>query len=57
MQIRQRHRAAAATVAAAGVGRLRVVFDEPQLSVTPGQIAVFYDGDAVVASGAIEKPS
>ena len=57
VQIRQRHRAAAATVAAAGVGRLRVVFDEPQLSVTPGQIAVFYDGDAVVASGAIEKPS
>ena len=56
VQIRQRHRAAAATVTAAG-GRLRVVFDEPQLSVTPGQIAVFYDGDAVVASGAIEKPS
>ncbi len=55
VQIRQRHRAAAATVTAAGGGRLRVQFDEPQLSVTPGQIAVFYDGDAVLASGVIEK--
>ncbi len=55
-QIRQRHRAAVATVSAEG-GRLRAVFDEPQLSVTPGQIAVFYEDDVVLASGAIEKPS
>jgi tRNA-uridine 2-sulfurtransferase len=55
VQIRQRHRAAAATVAAAEGGHLRVRFDEPQLSVTPGQIAVFYDGDVVLASGVIEK--
>ena len=56
VQIRQRHRAAAATVTPAG-DRLRVAFDEPQLSVTPGQVAVFYDGEAVLASGAIEKPA
>ena len=56
VQIRQRHKAAPATVSADN-GRLRAVFDEPQLSVTPGQIAVFYDGDAVLVSGAIEKPS
>ena len=56
VQIRQRHKAAPATVSAEGP-RLRAVFDEPQLSVTPGQIAVFYDGDVVLASGAIEKPA
>ena len=56
VQIRQRHKAAAATVTAAEGGRLEAVFDEPQLSVTPGQVAVFYDGEAVLASGTIEKP-
>ena len=56
VQIRQRHKAAPATVSADN-GRLHVRFDEPQLSVTPGQIAVFYDGDVVLASGAIEKPA
>ncbi len=55
VQIRQRHRAAAATVSADGE-RMNVLFDEPQLSVTPGQIAVFYDGDKVLASGVIGKP-
>ena len=45
-----------ATVAAAD-GRLRAVFDEPQLSITPGQVAVFYAGDVVLASGTIEKPA
>lgn len=54
VQIRQRHRAAPAAVSAEG-DRLKVRFDEPQLSITPGQIAVFYDGDAVLASGTIEK--
>lgn len=57
VQIRQRHRAALATVAGEAGGRLKAVFDEPQLSVTPGQIAVFYDGDVVLASGVIEKPA
>jgi tRNA U34 2-thiouridine synthase MnmA/TrmU len=31
-----------------------VQFDEPQMSVTPGQTAVFYDGDSVVGSGLIQ---
>ena len=56
VQIRQRHKAAPAAVSAEG-DRLKAVFDEPQLSVTPGQAAVFYDGDAVLVSGAIEKPA
>jgi tRNA-uridine 2-sulfurtransferase len=54
-QIRQRHRAAAATLTSGADGRIHVVFDEPQLSVTPGQIVVFYDGDTVLASGVIDQ--
>ena len=30
---------------------VRVIFDEPQRAVTPGQSAVFYDGDEVVGGG------
>jgi tRNA-specific 2-thiouridylase len=54
VQIRQRHAAAWATVRTEEDGRrLAVAFDEPQCSVTPGQVAVFYDGDVVLASGII----
>ncbi len=34
--------------------RVEVVFDEPQRAVTPGQGAVFYDGDVVLGGGWIE---
>ena len=36
-------------------GRVRIVFDCPQRAVTPGQAAVFYDGDAVVGGGTIAE--
>jgi len=36
-------------------GRVRVVFDQPQRAVTPGQAAVFYDGDTVVGGGTIAE--
>ena len=32
---------------------VRVVFDEPQRAITPGQAVVFYDGDEVLGGGAI----
>ncbi|RGD75665.1 tRNA 2-thiouridine(34) synthase MnmA [Anaerofustis stercorihominis] len=33
----------------------RVIFDEEQSGVTPGQIAVFYDGDVCLGGGTIDK--
>ena len=37
--------------------KIRVVFDKPQLSITPGQSAVFFDNDLVLGGGIIEKSS
>ena len=33
--------------------RVRVVFDDPQRAVTPGQAVVLYDGDIVLGGGTI----
>ncbi len=54
-RIRHNHRPAAATVRAGADGRARVVFDEPQLAVAPGQAVVLYDGEIVVAGGFIGR--
>jgi len=35
--------------------RVRVDFEEPQMSITPGQSIVFYDGDVVVGGGVIQQ--
>jgi tRNA-specific 2-thiouridylase len=53
-QIRHRHTPAAGRVRSLGDGRAEVVFDEPQIAITPGQAVVFYDGDAVVGGGWID---
>jgi tRNA-specific 2-thiouridylase len=53
-QIRHRHQAAPATVRALDEGRAEVVFDTPQIAVTPGQAVVFYDEDVVVGGGWID---
>jgi tRNA-specific 2-thiouridylase len=55
VKIRNKHQAAPATLRPTGeAGRVEVVFDEPQRAVTPGQAAVFYDGDVVLGGGWIE---
>jgi tRNA-uridine 2-sulfurtransferase len=50
-KIRHKHEAAAATVEALEGDRARVTFDFPQRAITPGQGAVFYEGDRVLGGG------
>lgn len=54
VQIRYRSTAVPCTVIPLEENRVRVVFDEPQLSVTPGQAAVWYQGDLLLGGGVIE---
>jgi tRNA-specific 2-thiouridylase len=53
VKIRHRHQAAPATISPVGEN-VEVRFDEPQRAVTPGQAAVFYQGDLVLGGGWIE---
>lgn len=52
-QVRYRAAPAAAWLEPLGDGTVKVTFDTPQRSVTPGQAVVFYDGDVVVGGGTI----
>ena len=54
-KIRYNHKKARATVTKAGADSVRVEFDEPQGSPTPGQAVVFYRGDIVVGGGWIKE--
>jgi tRNA-specific 2-thiouridylase len=45
-----------ATLSYLGNNRIKLEFDEPQKSVTPGQSVVFYDGDVVLAGAIIDSP-
>lgn len=56
VKIRYRSREAGAVISPEGLDRVRVVFAKPQRAVTPGQSAVFYDGDEVVGGGIIREP-
>lgn len=51
VKIRSTHPGAPARIEPLADGKVRVRFDEPQRAVTPGQAAVFYDGDAVLGGG------
>jgi len=50
-KIRHRHEGAPAVIEKTGEDEILVTFDQPQRAVTPGQAAVFYDGDVVVGGG------
>src|SRR5208282_6364501 len=54
VKIRHKHQPAPAMIESAGPDEVRVTFDERQRALTPGQAAVFYDGDIVVGGGWIE---
>ena len=51
VRIRNRHLPAAAVVHPIGRNEARVLFDEPQRAITPGQAAVFYSGERVLGGG------
>jgi len=55
IKIRLRHREAEGTIYPREGNRAEILFDEPQMSVTPGQSAVFYGEDVVLGGGIIEQ--
>jgi tRNA-uridine 2-sulfurtransferase len=55
VQIRYRSHPTPVTVIPLENSRVRLVFDEPQFSITPGQAAVWYEGDKVLGGGIIEQ--
>ena len=55
VQIRYRAPAVPAVVTPGDDGTVRVDFDRPIRAVTPGQAAVFYDGDTVLGGGWIDR--
>jgi len=54
VKIRHKHEPAPAIVEALDDSRARIIFDRPQRAITPGQGAVFYDGDRVLGGAWIK---
>lgn len=54
-KIRHTHNAAPATLRPTGADQVEVLFDAPQRAATPGQSAVFYQGDTVAGGGIISR--
>jgi hypothetical protein len=55
VQIRYHHEPAAAALTPREGGAVEVRFDAPQPAVTPGQLAVFYDGERVLGGATIRS--
>lgn len=56
VKIRYRQPEQPATVTPRADGGADILFEQPQRAVTPGQSAVFYDGDQVLGGGTILAP-
>jgi tRNA-specific 2-thiouridylase len=57
VKVRYRSPATQVTAIPLGKGRMKLTFGEPQFGITPGQAAVFYDGEMVLGGGIIERPA
>jgi tRNA-specific 2-thiouridylase len=55
VKIRYNHPGSEAIVSPKGDGELKVKFKSPQKAITPGQAAVFYDGETVLGGGWIKE--
>lgn len=55
VKIRYQHPGAPATIRPTGPANAEVVFHEAQRALTPGQSAVFYDGERVLGGGLVER--
>ena len=55
VKTRYSHREEAATLYPLEDGAIEIVFEAPQRAITPGQAAVFYDGDIVIGGGTIVR--
>ncbi|RUT04434.1 tRNA-specific 2-thiouridylase MnmA [Dulcicalothrix desertica PCC 7102] len=55
VQVRYRSAPVPVTVIPLEGARAKIVFDEPQFSITPGQAAVWYNGEKVLGGGIIEQ--
>ncbi|HKI50841.1 MAG TPA: aminomethyltransferase beta-barrel domain-containing protein, partial [Geothermobacteraceae bacterium] len=53
-KIRYRHRETPARIIPLDDGQVRIIFDQPQTGVTPGQAAVIYQADRVLGGGWIQ---
>jgi tRNA-uridine 2-sulfurtransferase len=51
IKIRHRHEPSPATLRVLAPDQIEAIFDEPQRAITPGQSAVFYQGDEVAGGG------
>jgi tRNA-specific 2-thiouridylase len=55
VKIRYQHGGTPATLRRLADGACEARFEQPQAAVTPGQLAVFYEGDRVLGGAAIER--
>ena len=55
VQVRYRSRPVGVNIIPLRDDKIRLVFDEPQLGITPGQAAVWYEENTLLGGGIIEK--